>query len=104
MILFKFLLSHPCWRPEGAAQHTAPEHETWKIQVGQRLDSSRCYAWQKLEPGVELEAISMCCQELIQEFGYPQITSSLTPIFSPLHQLSIYPELEIRISREVRNL
>ncbi|MCO6746498.1 sulfotransferase, partial [Streptomyces sp. CHA1] len=52
----------------GAAQHTVPEHETWKIQVGQRLDPSRCYAWQKLEPSIELEAISLCCQDLIQEF------------------------------------
>jgi hypothetical protein len=66
----------------GAAQHTAPEHEPWKIQVGQRLDPSRCYAWQKLEPGVELEAIGLCCQDLIQGFGYPQIESALTPIFS----------------------
>jgi len=65
-----------------AAQQTAPSHEIWKTQVGQKLDQSRCLAWQKQDCDRTIQAISMICQDMIQQFGYLSVDSPLEPIYS----------------------
>ncbi|MBE9156069.1 sulfotransferase [Nodosilinea sp. LEGE 06152] len=76
---------------QAAAQHTAPAHETWKNQVAQGLDSSRCLAWQRCSPqraglgpspDASLQAISAVCQEIIQDFNYRPLECGLTQIFA----------------------
>ncbi|MBE9112705.1 sulfotransferase [Nodosilinea sp. LEGE 07298] len=76
---------------EAAAQYTAPAHETWKDQVAQALDSSRCLAWQMRSPqraglgpspDTNLKAISTVCHEIIKDFNYRPLECALTPIFS----------------------
>ncbi|PSN09180.1 hypothetical protein C7271_26945, partial [filamentous cyanobacterium CCP5] len=67
---------------KAAAQHTAPAHETWKNQVAQRLDASRCLAWQRQAPNASLQAISTVCQEMIEDFNYRPLDSAFTPIFA----------------------
>jgi len=63
-----------------AAQHTSPAHEAWKRQVSQGLDSSRCYPWKKREIDVITQAISRVCREIIEQFDYVPLESSLVDI------------------------
>lgn len=76
---------------KAAAQHTAPAHETWKNQVAQGLDASRCLAWQRRSPqraglgpspDTSLQAISTVCQEMIADFNYRPLECNLRPIFA----------------------
>ncbi|MGG6239455.1 sulfotransferase family protein [Nodosilinea sp. AN01ver1] len=69
-----------------AARHTAPAHETWKNQVVQGLDASRCLAWQRQRPDASLKAISTVCQEMIKDFGYRPLEPAFTPILA--HHIS----------------
>jgi hypothetical protein len=63
-----------------AAQHTAPAYEAWKRQVSQGLDSSRCYPWQTREIDIVTQAISRVCREIIEQFDYVPLESSLADI------------------------
>jgi hypothetical protein len=67
---------------EAAAKYTVHEHEPWKKKVAQEISQDRCYTWKKQKRDRQVEAVSVVCQDMISQFDYDALKTSVTPIFS----------------------